>query len=361
MHIYQFLYLIIIDMEKMPLVLAFLHRLDRDADVLRELPPGMTQPQRRERYALITRRLEAWQGAQRDGYTMPRDEALYMLAAARPPADPHEEAVSRRYQLLTAIAEDAGRPISNADLRRYSEMVGLSLSDDVQLSLGQLMNGDVPEHFLHPLLRAITVYDEVNQLELNGQHADAFFRALFYRVMLDHGYTLFRYIVLSAQAPCFKRQPPPASQDEGIQRILDFMRGIDQAKEAARHLVAEDEARFELPRQWSNRAGSLNHRQRMVIAQALANPGLTFTMENHCKEHGVAYATARADLYELRDAGLLVGVKRGKAWVFSFAENEASSIPPAEEVIDHTANPIDQGEIEEQVAPERPERTWYFW
>lgn len=60
----------------------------------------------------------------------------------------------------------------------------------------------------------------------------------------------------------------------------------------------------------------LNHRQHVLISDALRNPGAWFTIQAHQRRHRVAYATARADLLGLHAAGLFDRQLVGKRFVF---------------------------------------------
>jgi Fic family protein len=60
----------------------------------------------------------------------------------------------------------------------------------------------------------------------------------------------------------------------------------------------------------------LNHRQQALITHALRHPSQEYTIESHRGSHGVAYATARADLLELANMKLLTQSSRGKCMVF---------------------------------------------
>jgi Fic family protein len=60
----------------------------------------------------------------------------------------------------------------------------------------------------------------------------------------------------------------------------------------------------------------LNERQRDLIAHALNHTESAYTIAWHKQTQKVAYATARADLLDLAERGLLEQQKRGKKFVF---------------------------------------------
>ena len=60
----------------------------------------------------------------------------------------------------------------------------------------------------------------------------------------------------------------------------------------------------------------LNHRQHVVVGDALRDPDAWFTIQTHGRRHRVAYGTARADLLGLEAAGLLTRQVSGKQFVF---------------------------------------------
>jgi Fic family protein len=62
---------------------------------------------------------------------------------------------------------------------------------------------------------------------------------------------------------------------------------------------------------------SLNSRQRTLLASAVEKPQELFTIETHANIHGVTYQTARTDLLNLRDLGLLGMRKEGKKFIFT--------------------------------------------
>ncbi|MGE3821182.1 MAG: Fic family protein, partial [Isosphaeraceae bacterium] len=61
----------------------------------------------------------------------------------------------------------------------------------------------------------------------------------------------------------------------------------------------------------------LNHRQRDLIGHAIRHPGFRYTIASHQKSHRVVYQTARADLLDLEERGLLRRLKAGKTSLFT--------------------------------------------
>jgi Fic family protein len=59
-----------------------------------------------------------------------------------------------------------------------------------------------------------------------------------------------------------------------------------------------------------------NHRQLALLSHALRRPETRFTIESHRRSHAVVYDTARTDLLELSDRGLLAKRKRGRTYEF---------------------------------------------
>ena len=56
----------------------------------------------------------------------------------------------------------------------------------------------------------------------------------------------------------------------------------------------------------------LNHRQLALLAHAVRHPDWEYTTRSHMTSHNVVYATARADLFQLAELGLLDRRRRGR-------------------------------------------------
>ena len=63
--------------------------------------------------------------------------------------------------------------------------------------------------------------------------------------------------------------------------------------------------------------GRFNHRQMALLGHAIRGHRDGYTIESHKRSHGIAYATARADLLELQEHALLFrGSEKSKAMRF---------------------------------------------
>jgi Fic family protein len=70
----------------------------------------------------------------------------------------------------------------------------------------------------------------------------------------------------------------------------------------------------------------LNHRQQDLIRHALGHSAQQYTIEFHRNSNNVVYETARSDLMDLADRGLLQKRKRGKTWVFTPSSDLAEKL-----------------------------------
>jgi Fic family protein len=62
---------------------------------------------------------------------------------------------------------------------------------------------------------------------------------------------------------------------------------------------------------------TLNQRQKALLAHALKHPGMRYRVEDHRLAHAVVYQTARTDLLEMMELGLLENTREGRAFIFA--------------------------------------------
>ena len=172
--------------------------------------------------------------------------------------------------------------------------------------------------FLHPVIRAIVLhfwlaYDHPFE-DGNGRTA----RALFYWSMLHHDYWTFEFISISrqlVQAPARYARAFLHTETDGndltyfiVHQIGVILRALDDLDT---WIEKKSEEIREVERILKDSA-SLNHRQLALLAHTLRHPDAGYTIREHRTSHGVAYATARADLLRLAELGLLDQRRIGK-------------------------------------------------
>ena len=197
-------------------------------------------------------------------------------------------------------------------------------------------NGETQAHFIHPAVRAIILhfwlaYDHPF-VDGNGRTA----RALFYWSMLRSGYWIFEFISIST----ILRKAP-------VQYGRSFLYTETDDNDLTYFLVAQTEvisqAISELHRYIERKAAQLrqaeqdiqalalfNHRQVALIRHALSNPGQRYTIASHQQSHAVVHQTARTDLLDLVERGVLEMVKKGRPMIFAAPTDVAERLAALE-------------------------------
>lgn len=193
-------------------------------------------------------------------------------------------------------------------------------------------NGAGPEGFVHPAIRSIILhfwlaYDHPF-VDGNGRTA----RALFYWSMLRHGYWLFEFISIShfiLRAPVRYGQAflHTETDENDLTYFIVYHLGVIDAAMKELHRYIDDRTRQLQALEGELRGmAAMNHRQRDLIRHALRHPGFVYTIESHKNSHGVVTQTARTDLLDLEQRGLLKKQKRGRAWAFAPAKDLESRL-----------------------------------
>lgn len=198
-------------------------------------------------------------------------------------------------------------------------------------------NGEVESGFMHPVIRALILhfwlaYDHPF-VDGNGRLA----RSLFYWSMLRSKYWLTEYLAISAILRDDPIGYPEAflrtERDNNdltyfvlyqLQVIEDAIKRLEQYLNRKRREVREAEAHLhgQFP---------FNHRQRSVIIVAIRDPFAAFYIGTHARRHDVSYLSARTDLIQLENHGLLVRTQDGRLIRFVAAPN----------LVDRLRNPSD--------------------
>jgi Fic family protein len=187
-------------------------------------------------------------------------------------------------------------------------------------------NGVAPEYFVHPVVRAILLhfwlaYDHPF-IDGNGRTA----RALFYWAMLHSKYSLFELLSISE---VILRSPKryylaflysETDENDATYFVVHQMSVIRKAVQGLHACIALKNAELsQAERLLQHPTTAWNHRQIALMGYALRHPETAFTVEAHQRSNGIVYETARRDLLDLAEAGLLTKGKHGKAMVFRSA------------------------------------------
>ncbi len=209
-----------------------LHEIDIGAGGTIGMPEQITNAQTRDQYVVRSLMEEAITSSQLEGAVTTRKIAKEMLRSGRPPKDRSERMILNNFATMRRIVEIREEPLSRelifdvhrrvtegaledesaaGRFRRPDERITVQdeygevfhdppaaeeLADRMQ-AMCAFGNGETPEQFLHPVLRAIILhfwlaYDHPF-VDGNGRTA----RALFYWSMLRQRYWLFEFISIS--------------------------------------------------------------------------------------------------------------------------------------------------------------------
>lgn len=337
-------------------VLRALHNIDKWAggwDAGAE--PHLPQDVQKERYILSSLLEESIASSQIEGASTTRRRAREMVLNAEKPRDLGERMILNNYQTMRRIRGLADTPITpqlllglqesmTVDTLPHPEDVGVfRTTDDIVVAdeVNRVLYtpppaSEVPamiqalcdyansqdSDFEHPAIKAIALHFWLALIhpfaDGNGRTA----RALFYLFMLKNNYWLFEYLSISRIILRRRGQYERAylySEVDGSDFtyfLLFNLRAIETALEETRAYVERKAAEdAEIQRQVQGDF-ELNHRQRAVLSRALKKPGSVFTFQSHATSHGVVRATARADLLDLFDQGLLLRHKDSRQVVF---------------------------------------------
>ena len=344
-----------------PLVLERLHRVDRDAGGVIGAPEQVTNPQTQTTYRLKSLVEEAITSSQLEGASTTRRVAKDMLLSGREPHDRSERMIANNFRALQYVREHRTEPITEAHVFALQSLLvdgtldiadgaGRFRRDDEHIvvedeigtilhhppierelprrlrTLCEFANGAHTKEFMPPVIRAILVhyglaYDHPF-VDGNGRTA----RALFYWVMAREGYWLCEYISISrilkkARAQYARSFLYTETDDNDatyfiVYQLQVLTRAIADLHEYLQRKVAEMREVDDMLRHNRALRAELNGRQLDLLTHALKYPTGEYTIESHRRAHDVAYGTARSDLLELAERGLLDQRQRGRRFLF---------------------------------------------
>lgn len=343
-----------------------LHEVDRAAAGRIEVGGDVLSQESRDRYLASSVMEEAITSSQLEGASTTRLVAKAMLRAGRSPRDLSERMILNNYRGLELARDLVGEELSlpmlldlHATLTQGTldqRAVGrLRDKDDVAVvdeRDGTLLHqpppaADLPIRltrltdfanasegsFLHPVVKAILLHFMIGYehpfVDGNGRAA----RTLFYWAMAKAGYWITEYLTISTiirKAPAQYARAYLLSErdDNDVSYFLDYnlrvySRAIGQLRAYLGRKAREAQDTERLLKR-TVRAGELNHRQVALVASLNKHPESPVTIAEHRRYHNVTYQTARTDLLELVELGLVTASRtnrQGRAFHFSLASN----------------------------------------
>jgi Fic family protein len=316
--------------------------------------------QARQHYLVNSLMEEAIRSSQLEGATTSRKAAKALLRSGRAPKDRSERMILNNYRALQFMREDMGdeltpgavlelqriltegtlaNPDAAGRLQRPGEdRVAVYDRNDGELlyfpppaeqleerleALCDFANEESPDQFVHPVIKAILLhfwlaFDHPFE-DGNGRTA----RALFYWYMRTHGYWLVEYLSISSilrKAPAkYTKAFLYTETDELdttyfiVYQLEVIQRAIDELHAFLRKKVKEIRDVEKLMKGSSN----FNHRQLALLGNAAREADAVYTFTSHAQSHSVTHETARSDLRELAEMGLLEQHRIGRRYQFT--------------------------------------------
>ena len=333
-----------------------LHRIDSQARGWIGTSEHVTNPDMRDRFIVSSLIEEAITSSQLEGASTTRVVAANMLRSGRRPRDRSERMILNNYRAMEDIRRLREEPLTiDALLRLHATLAADTLGDpdaegriqspdDERVQVWDNRDqhvlhtpppaGELPDRmqamfrfanegmddgsFVHPVVRAIALhfwlaYDHPFQ-DGNGRAA----RALFYWLMLRHGYWMFEFTSISrflAAAPARYTRAFLYTATDGNDLTYFIVHQVDVILRALSDVETYIEKKIEQTREVERmlkQSTDLNHRQLSLLAHAIRHPDAEYTIRSHTTSHSVAYATARADLFRLAELGFLERRRIGK-------------------------------------------------
>ncbi len=332
-----------------PPIQRLLHEVDQSCGAL-HLNDQISNPSSRDRYVISSLMEESITSSQLEGASTTRQVAKEMIRTGREPRDDSERMILRNYRAMQSIVAHCSSKLTieqildihtmlEPDARLRTDTDNIRVEDrsthevlhvppaasSIRTSLDTLCeyaNAPDKEHldtFVHPVIKAIVVHFWIGYLhpftDGNGRTA----RALFYWCMLNQGYWIAEFLSISRIMKAAPAQYATAylyteSDDNDLTYFIDYhLRVVMRARHDLEAYLLKKQAEIDYAKSLAQIAlTDLNHRQLALLHNAISGKETIYTFRAHMVSHNVVYETARRDIQDLANKGLLVRVPSKK-------------------------------------------------
>ncbi len=348
-----------------------LHRVDKQAGgiITAASPDGLGTQDEQQRYLIRSLMEEAITSSQLEGAATTRVVAKDMIRTERPPRDTSEKMILNNYYAMERIQELKREPLSpeillelqkilTIDTLENPEHVGRFRISGEDAEVRDMQNevlhtgiqselieeeiaklcafaneSDSENGFVHPVVRAIILHFWLAWLHPFGDGNGRTARAIFYWSVLRSNYWLFQYISISEvirKAPIqYGRAFLYTETDENDTTyfILYHMKIIMKALKKFFLYAEETRKRIQVvEHSLRSSALGLNYRQLALLSHAIRHADGAYTFKSHAQSQGVSIPTARDDLNDLVERGMLTMRVLRRKHVYSPASNLGSQL-----------------------------------
>lgn len=323
----------------------------------------------REQYVIRSLMDEAIASSQLEGADTTRKAAKELLRTGRKPRDVGEQMILNNWETIQFIRENKAvtltpefvseiharithgtlaDPKESGQFRNRDDIVveyrtqvvhvppkATTLPDRME-RLCKFVNTEQEPSWIHPVLKGAIIhfwlaYDHPFT-DGNGRTA----RALMYWFLLSRGYLLFEYLSISqyihrAPGRYVRAYLYSETDDNDLTYFLSYnLRAIRQACNDAKEYITRKQNELARANALLKTYRGLNHRQKMLIYDALQHPHGVYDISAHKNYHGIVYETARKDLLGLWRKGFLERERHGKEFLFIRAEKMIDKLRSAQ-------------------------------
>jgi len=347
---------------------SYLHGIDQRAagEILVEDPRRSKAEQKK--YLMNSIQEEAISSSLIEGAATTRRKAMEMFKTGRKPRDHGEQMIYNNYLTILKIKEFINQPLTPELLKefqgymtkgtlenpKYEGRFRTEQDDLIEVadneghvlhtppmaseipnlieSFCNFVNSEPQDEFIHPIVKAILLHFWLAYIHpfMDGNGRTA--RAIFYWYVLKKKYWLFEYLSISSVIlkghSKYNRAFLYSEMDDGdMTYFISFhLQTIDQAIEELNQYLKRKQKESREAVIKLSKYPYLNARQRKLLLNAIDNPDASYTFRTHKETHGVVYQTARNDLFDLVEKGLLEKIKIGNKFSFRPVENLKSKL-----------------------------------